>query len=321
MGSWPGVDLPAVLRLTMGELPELPYLPELPARGAAAGLVGRGIGLIIGLAADLQPAGWRLTGADAGSGRDQRRAKAQIRDDLDQLEEQAHDWEGVFKLSFPGPWTMAGTVELPRGELVLADTGARRELTQALALGIADFVAEVERRLPLATSRTQVDEPLLAAVLAGTLPTASGYRRHRAVDHPELSEGLEVVRAGRADVLHCCAVGTPWRTVIDAGFTPAADLDLLTAGDWDIFGPELERGTELWLGIAPTHVPDEVPGPDQLAERALKVLRPLELGPGLADRVVLTPACGLAGWTQRPAVQLLRNLTSAAGIVTEELTR
>lgn len=321
LGSWPGEDLPAALRLTLGELPELPYLPELPARGPGAQMIGRGVAVLASLAADLRPSGWRLTGADAGSGRDQRRARAILRDDLDFMEETAHEWNGDFVISVVGPWTLAGSVELPRGELVMADLGARRELHEALAQGIADLLTEVRRRLPAAQVRLQVDEPLLTAVHRGTLRSVSGYRRHRSVDLPELAAGLELVRTGGADVLHSCAPDVPWSTVLGCGFAAAADLDQISAADWDIFGPHVEAGGEFWLGVAPTHLPDVVPTPDQLASRAIGALRSLELGPAVAEHVVLTPACGVAGWQQRPAIEMLRALTAAARITEEELAR
>ena len=52
---------------------------------------------------------------------------------LDQVEEQAQDHVGAFKAQVAGPWTLAATVEKPRGDKVLSDHGARRELAQALA--------------------------------------------------------------------------------------------------------------------------------------------------------------------------------------------
>ena len=47
-----------------------------------------------------------------------------------------------------GPWTLAATVERPRGDKCSADFGARRELAQALAEGLRGHVADVRRRVP-----------------------------------------------------------------------------------------------------------------------------------------------------------------------------
>ena len=67
--------------------------------------------------------------------------------DLDGLEEQAQEYAGALKVQVAGPWTLAATVERPRGDKVLADFGARRELAQALAEGLTSHVADVRRRL------------------------------------------------------------------------------------------------------------------------------------------------------------------------------
>ena len=84
---------------------------------------------------DLQPAGWRLTGGtDPRASLDQRRARSLLLQDLDVLEELADGYTGPLKLQLTGPWTLAATVELPRGDKVLADHGARRDLAEALAL-------------------------------------------------------------------------------------------------------------------------------------------------------------------------------------------
>ena len=146
VGSLPGDDEHAyaeAVRIVLGELPDLPHLPELPGRGAIATMTGRALAVMSDLGADLQPAGWRLTDAP---GVDHRRARSLLAQDLDTLEEQAQESERVrFKIQVAGPWTLAATVEKPRGDKVLSDFGARRELAQALAEGLRTHVA---RRTP-----------------------------------------------------------------------------------------------------------------------------------------------------------------------------
>ena len=160
----------------LGEAPDLPYLPELPERGAEAGMIGRTLATITDLGFDLQPAGWRLTDTP---GIDHRRARSLLAHDLDHLEEQTQDFHGVLKVQLAGPWTLAATVEKPRGDKVLSDHGARRELAQALAEGVAAHLADVRRRVDAEHVVVQLDEPALPAVLAGSVPTASGFGRHR----------------------------------------------------------------------------------------------------------------------------------------------
>ena len=71
VGSLPGDAMHAhhdeALRFVLGEL-SLPHLVELPGRGAHANMTGRALAVVAELGADLQPAGWRLTGSGGGSG-------------------------------------------------------------------------------------------------------------------------------------------------------------------------------------------------------------------------------------------------------------
>ena len=317
IGSWPGTDPADALKIAFAECPELPYLPELPARGAHAGMVGRATALLTGLAVDLQPAGWRLTDS---SGRDHRLAVATLRADLDQLEEQAQGYRGPIKYAVAGPWTLAAIMERPRGDRVLADSGARRDLGQSLAEGVATMIAEMSRRLPATEPLVQIDEPLLPSVLAGTVPTASGLSRHRAIEPPEVGQTLGHL-VGQLDPLpvlvHCCAAGPPIELLRTAGVRGVlVDLDQLTAADWDVVGLGLETGLWLGLGARPTGRPLTA---DQLADRALRPLRTLGVDPAYIGRLLLTPACGLAGATRAEAIEALHNLRTAAGIVADQL--
>ena len=160
-------------------------------------MIGRTLGVIGELGFDLQPAGWRLTDAP---GVDHRRARSLLAQDLDTFEELTQGYEGELKLQLAGPWTLASSVEKPRGDRVLSDVGARRELAQALAEGARDHLADVQRRVPGATLLLQLDEPSLPAVMAGQVPTASGFNRHRSVTPPAGLRGAGVgLRRGRRD--------------------------------------------------------------------------------------------------------------------------
>ncbi len=318
IGSWPGTDMTDAIKITFAECPELPYLPELPARGAYAEMIGRSTAFLAGLAVDLQPAGWRLTDA---SGRDHRLAISTLRADLDLLEEHAQGYQGTIKLSVAGPWTMAATMERPRGDRLLADRGARRDLSQSLAEGIAQLVAELIRRLPDVNFSIQLDEPLLPAVLAGTIATASGLSRHSAIEISEISGAIShaVHRLAPTPIaVHCCATSPPIELIRSAGVSGVlVDVDKLSGADWDAVGPSLEAGLWVGLGALPT---DGVLGPDQLSRRVLRRLRDLNLDPELlAAQTVITPACGLASATRDGAIRALRTLRTAAQIVTEQL--
>ena len=311
IGSWPGDDAAAYLeavRTVLDALPDLPHLPELPGRGAPATMTGRGLAVVDGLYADLQPAGWRLTDA---SGVDHRRARSLLAQDLDVLEEQAEGWTGAFKLQVAGPWTLAASVEKPRGDKVLSDHGARRELAQALAEGVGGHVRDVRRRLPGAERLVvQVDEPALAAVIWGKVPTASGWGRHRTVHPPEASDTLGWVLAaiteeGGEPWVHSCAPGTPLGLLRGAGARGlAVDLAQLGAADHDVLAEALEAGERVVLGVLPSTDPATEPSEKQLTESVLRWLDMLGLDPASVGTTLgVAPACGLAGashaWARR----------------------
>lgn len=310
------------VRTVLGELPDLPHVPELPARGPAATMTGRTVALVEGLGFDVQPAGWRLTGAGDTAGRDQRRARSLLAQDLDEVEEQAQGYAGTFKTQLTGPWTLAATVERPRGDRVLADHGGRRDLAQALAESVGTHVRDLRRRLPGADRLVvQVDEPALAAVVAGRVPTASGLGRHRSVDLPEASTHLQWVltavrEAGAEPWVHSCAAGTPWSLVVGAGATGLlVDLDTLQADDLETFAGHLEGGGTAGLGVVPSTDPAPAPTDKTVVERVLRWLDVLGLDlEDVAPRLVLAPSCGLAGASPtwfRQALGLCRGAAAA----------
>ncbi|MDR7255358.1 methionine synthase II (cobalamin-independent) [Nocardioides sp. BE266] len=311
VGSLTGTDYGEAVRLVLGELPDLPHVPELPGRGVTAGMTGRGLAVVEGLAADLQPAGWRLTDA---SGVDHRRARSQLAQDLDTVEELAQGYTGAFKAQVVGPWTLAATVEKPRGDKVLSDHGARRELAQALAEGVRTHLADLRRRLSgVDRLVVQVDEPALAAVVAGQVPTASGYGRHRSVDLPEASAHLEwvlgaITEAGGEPWVHSCAPQTPWSLVAGAGASGlSADLDMLGPADLDTFAEALEAGRTAALGVVPSTDPAAAPSDARITERVQRWLDMLGLDPEVVgERLAVTPTCGLAGATPAWAARAVR---------------
>ena len=317
IGSMPGTDAreyAEAVRLVFGEV-GLPYVPELPGRGATAAMTGRSLAVVTDLGIDLQPAGWRLTDS---SGVDHRRARSLLSQDLDAVEDQAQGFDGEVKLQVAGPWTLAATVEKPRGDKVLSDAGARRDLAQALAEGVRQHVSEVAKRVTGGDPTrvvVQLDEPALPAVLAAQVPTASGFGRHRKVDLPEASEALAWVLAAAAEtgatpVVHCCAADFPIGLVRGAGARGVSvDLDQLAAGQYDDLAQAIDDGDRIFLGAVPTSPTQRTE--KELTERVLRLLDMLGLEP--TDRLVITPACGLAGatpdWT-REALRLSAAIAS-----------
>ncbi|HSV66317.1 MAG TPA: methionine synthase [Mycobacteriales bacterium] len=299
IGSLPGTDPVEALRIVLDELPDLPHQPELPARGPGADIIGRAAAMLVDVHVDLQPSGWRLVdrpGIDWRRGRD-----IQARD-LDVLAELAGQYTGPFIIAAAGPWTLAASIELHRGDRAVADPGATRDLAQSLAEGVAAYAGRVRERVPRAELIVQLDEPSLPAVLAGRVPTASGYEVLRAVEPPVAEQALAGVIAGavaatggRLVVVHCCAPVAPVGLIRAAG-AGAVSLDAALLPPDDVLGEAIEAGTALWLGLVPTTDPGVRLEPNRLAEPAQRLWRRLGFPPGqLGRQVVVTPACGLAG--------------------------
>lgn len=318
IGSWPGTDVREVVRTVrdlLGRDGDVPYLPETPDRGPGADLVGRAAARLVELPVDLQPAGWRLTDRP---GRDLARATSFGRQDLDELAEAYDGWTGPLKVQVAGPWTLASGLWLPRGDRVLVDDGAVRDLADSLAEGVRQHLADVQRLVPGARLVLQLDEPSLPAVLAGELPSASGYGRLRAVDPvdalPVLTRVLDAA-GERERVVHCCAPAAPLPLLRRTGAALALDAALLTDRGWEGVAVAVEEGTTVWLGAVPTTGP--LAASTALADVVDRRWQQLGLDPALLDRVVLTPACGLATLGYDDAVRRQRAATEVARELSE----
>jgi len=295
LGSLPGTDPMEASRLVFGELPDLPHLPELPDRGPGADMIGRSAGLLVDLSVDLQPSGWRLV---PRPGRDVRRARSFLAQDLDSLEEIAEGYTGPLKVAATGPWTLAASLELTRGDKAIADPGAVRDLRESLTEGLRLHVADLARRVPAATLLVQLDEPSLPAVLSGRVPTASGYGTLGAVEEQAAESALaEMIAAvGVPVITHCCAADAPIELLRRAGAAALSlDAALLTERHDELLGEAIEADVDLFLGVVPG-TDSELSTVDSTADVVRRLWRRLGFAPDLlAQRVVVTPACGLAG--------------------------
>ena len=258
VGSLPGTDPVEAATTVVGELPLLPHLPELPARGVGADMIGRTAGLLVDLAAEVVPTGWRVT---ARPGRDHRRAVDLLQFDVDALDAAcAGARPGWVKVQVAGPWTLAASVELHSGHRVLTDRGAVREFAASLGEGLRAHVAEVAERTG-ARVLVQLDEPSLPAVLAGTLPTASGWGNVAPVPAPDAQNLLRELVTGldAPVVVHCCAARPPLRLLAAAGVAgigidatlPAFAGDTALPAALDALGEVWDAGLPLLLGLVP----------------------------------------------------------------------
>jgi hypothetical protein len=324
IGSMPGTDPAEAAAVVFGELPEFPHVPELPARGVGADLLGRTGALLVDLAIDLVPSGYRVA---TRPGHIHRRAVDLLRWDLDAVEA-ARERTGltppVVKTQLAGPWTLAAGVELPKGHRVLTDQGAVRDFTDSLLTGLATHVADLSARTgsPVVV---QFDEPSLPDVLAGSLSTPSGYGTVRSVPASEARDLLAAVIEGAASItgqpviVHCCAAKPPIALLRSAGASVQAldmtVLDLNSAALLDEIGEAWDSGTVFAMGLVPSTDPGTTPTLKGLAQPALELVDRLGFNREvLADRALPTPACGLAGATDewmRRALALSRDLGKA----------
>jgi hypothetical protein len=306
-GPWPGGthDELTAQQTVLDDLASLPtgvgavpFLAQLSGRGPGADAVGRTAALLAEMPVELGPHGWKLTDH---LGADLRRAEGLLREDLSALAVAAVGYTGPLAVELVGPWTLAAELWSARGDRVLADAGARRDLSLALAEAVRAHLDDVRTQVPGATPVVQLTEPLLGQVHAGVLPSFSGYSRLRAVPGPDVVEGLRPVvdaahDAGARVVVHLGAtwVGVP--PVALAG-ADAVGLDVADLGGrdpggwneraWELLARATERGMGLWAGLPPATV-SQCAGP-QLGELVRLVAEPW--------RRIGLPAAGLADVT------------------------
>lgn len=320
IGSWPGQrsrEAIVTVRDLLGE--GIAHLPELPARGPGADIIGRGAALMTDLHVETRTYGWRFTDR---AGRDEGRARGFLREDLDELAEAYDGWTGPLKLQVAGPWTLAASIELTRGERAVSDPGARADIAAALADGLAGHLADVARLVPGARLLVQVDEPALPAVLEGRLPTQSGYGMLRAVGRGEIRDGLHTVLHGAGDaatIIHCCAASPDVPLLRESGAGALSlDLSLLDDGAWEHVAEALDAGTGLWAGAVAGTGQDDWRA---ALERVTGAWRRIGLPQSALGDLVVTPACGLAGLAPSSAVATLRTTRDLATALSDLATQ
>ena len=319
VGSMPGTDPAQACAVVMGELPDFPHLPELPGRGAGADIIGRTASLLVDLPVETTPRGWKFA---AHAGRDQRRALDFLSFDLDAIQQAAEGYAGPFKVQVCGPLTLAARIELSRGvNPALTDPGALADLTSSLAEGVAAHALGIRERIPGATLVVQIDEPDLPAVLAGRVRTASGLGTVPALDEIPATDTLRTVLAvtGAFTVVHCCAPGFPFLLTKEAGAGAASfDLALLDRAEIDAVAEVAEAGLGLLVGAVPSRDDVAAGAGKEAASAVVTLWRRTALDTqGLAQQVVVTPACGLAALSPKAARETLAHCREAARIAPE----
>jgi hypothetical protein len=322
LGPFPGVDPREAARIAfteLGEPPGLPFLPELPARGVGADPVGRTAALLAGLHVEVGTGAWRFV---TRPGRDEQRARTALTTDLDALEEAAEGYAGPAKLRIVGPWTLAAAIELAKGEKALGDGGAVRDLVASLAEGLAGHLADIRRRLPaLGRLVVQVDEPALAAVMAGELATASGWGRLPSYERAVVEDGLRsVLAAVPAGDLAGVRIGAG---TLDAPLLRAAgarfvglDGAVLDSIDEDEIGEAIDAGLGLLVACVPLDDPRHDPRPVTEPVRSLWKRLSFALDE-LPATVAVTPVEGLEQLDRAAVAAVLRRAVEAGRYLDE----
>ncbi len=317
VGSLPGVDFRAAVRSVLDELPDLVHLPELPERGPHAAMVVRTAALLPDLHVDQQPSGWRLV---PRPGIDERRAAQTLADDIDILATEAAGYAGPVKTQLAGPVTMGAALELTRAGRAINDQAAMIDIAGASTEAVVAHLRALKAAIPLASFVVQLDEPALTAAIGGLIPRESGYGKYKPLDR-QFAESLlrDVVTAvhseGATAVVHCCAPSVPIGLLRLTG-TDALSLDvtLLTKRDDEELAEEVDNGLALWFGAVGALAALSVDPAIVVRHTASR----LGVGPAtLAQTVVVTPTCGLAGATVPYAVAAMRAARRAVRQLTE----
>jgi methionine synthase II (cobalamin-independent) len=322
LGPWPGDDPLEATRIVRGELgnPHLPFLVELPDRGVGSDALGRTASLLVDLAVDVQPHGWRIVDRP---GKDLMRAKSALSTDINVLADVAGTEDSPardFKVHLRGPLSLAAGLHLHSGERALLDYGARRDIAASLAAGIGDLLARVGTAVPGARLVVQIDEPDIAAVLAGTIPTSSGYRTLRAVPGQEVTEAWRlVIDAARAagaveTVIAVDEIEAPFDRILSSGADGiAVPLKARTSRQWEQLAGAVEAGKSLWAGVVAAGNPSAaLPRVQEAVENVWRPWRQLGLPASSLGSIRVTPSEGLAGHTPSSATAVLTRLTQVA---------
>jgi methionine synthase II (cobalamin-independent) len=317
IGSWPGSAARPAAEVVVGELgAAMAHLVELPARGVGADIVGRAGALLVDIAIDTVPRGYRLT---ARPGAVTRRAVSFLAEDVDALEE-AWEVAGLrgsgrpVKVQAPGPITLAAALELSNGHRAITDPGAFHDIAASLAEGVAAHRASVSRRLDTPVV-VQFDEPSLPAALAGHLSGVSKLSPVAAIEESSAVTVLDIcaTAAGTDVSVHTCASSIPWkvlqRSSIDA---ISVDVGSLQAADLDAIGEFVESGRAVMLGAVPSSAPARRPAVEEVATSVVSLTDRIGFNRSVLRKSIgIVPACGLAGATPewaRTAVGLARRV-------------
>jgi methionine synthase II (cobalamin-independent) len=320
IGSWPGTAARPAAEVVVGELgAAMAHVVELPARGVGADIVGRAGALLVDVAIDTVPRGYRVA---ARPGAVTRRAVSLLDEDIDALEE-AWETAGLrgsgrpVKVQAPGPITLAAQLELANGHRAITDLGALHDIAASLAEGVGAHRAAVSRRLDTPVV-VQFDEPSLPAAVAGRLTGVTTLSPVAPIDETLATTLLDtcVAAAGAEVSVHSCATALPWKVLQRSNIGAVAiDVTTLETADLDAVAEFVDSGRAVVLGVVSSSTPARRPSAEEVAAAVVAVTDRLGFGrAALRDRIGVSPACGLAAATPqwaRTAIGLARQAAEA----------
>jgi len=306
VGSMPGTDPRVAAEISVGET-EFAFLPELPARGLGADMVGRAAVLLVDMPMDVAPSGYRLSGRPSGLSR---RARDFLAADLDAFEEA---WERAgltgtdrtVKVQACGPFTLAASVELAGGHKILRDEGAWSDLVESMAEGLRVHANDVSRRTG-AKVVVQVDEPLIGRVIEGSIKPLTRFNIINPIPVQTVAEHYDnfISVVDRPVIMHDCSSRVQWDLAARSRFAAiSVDLAQVRTADLDGIGLLLDEGREMVLGAVPATAPGKELAAEQVAADCAELIDRIGLSRKvLAEQIVISPGCGLAGadadWAQ-----------------------
>lgn len=244
---------------------------------------------------------------------------------LEALERQPSGPDGAFiKGQTVGPITFLSGIRGLDGKAILYDTELCEAMTLGLALKARWQAGELARsgRRPVIF----VDEPSLSGFGSAFSP----IERHQVIDilqkmFSQIKESNEVLIG-----IHCCG-NTDWSMIVEAGpdilnFDAFSFMEpFLLYGE--AIGRHIEKGGLIAWGMVPTSAASEKVRVTSLLsslKHGLETLEEMGLGKGLlAERSLLTPACGMGSLSQedaKSAMKLLADLSLGCRKGIEHLT-
>lgn len=238
LGPMPGISMAEAADIIMGET-ELLAIPQLPERGLGSDAVGRTSSMLEAISIDRGPRSWRMTA------RPQiltRRTWDRLERDLDEVQEVWGESVPRVKVQALGPWSLGASIELSDGHRVLTDRGAFNELADALRHGLHAHAEDVASRFH-GEVVVQLDEPLLADIVAGRIPGTTDFDTIPAV--PD-EVALDLLQSFEADYLHAPPL---WSLAPAATTFLTTFRGLDTPRHLDGLGEHLSAGHRIGLGI------------------------------------------------------------------------